>query len=225
MKPRIAILAALPREITPLIKDWPVRTNLRSEGILIAECDRAIAVCAGMGRERITRALEIAETRGPLRIVLSVGYAGGLHRGVPRNSLSWPAIVIDACTGERFACQAGSGTLVTTDHIADHIEKPLLAERWHADLVDMEAATVARLAQVRGLPFRTLRVVTDESAEVLPELNRFTSAHGGFREVAFAGYVALRPWMIPMTIRIGQHATQASHRMAKALSEFLEQAE
>ena len=225
MKPRIAILAALPREITPLVKGWPVRKRIRNESILIAECDRAIAVCAGMGRERVTRALEIAESCGPLRMVLSVGYAGGLHAGMETNALSWPAAVVDAETGQHFACETGSGTLVTTDHVVDHKEKLLLAKLWNADLVDMEAATVAKLAQARGLPFRALRVVSDDFQEVLPDFNRFINARGEFREAAFAGYVVLHPWMIPTAIRIGLHTARASQTMAKALRELLEQAE
>lgn len=225
MKSRIAILAALPREIAPLVRDWPVRTASRREGFLIAECDRAIAACAGMGSERVARALEMAEARGSLRMILSVGYAGALRSTLKRNALCWPSVVIEASTGEHYASEAGSGTLVTVDHVVNHEEKLHMAKRWNADLVDMETAAVARLAQMRGLPFRALRVVSDEAGEVLPDLNRFTDPHGGFREVAFAGHVAMRPWLIPVVVRMGRHATRASKKMAQELKEFLERAE
>ena len=66
------------------------------EGTGIWESDEAIVVCAGMGRDRVTRALELAESSGPLRSVISVGYAGALRQGMRDRRRYWPAIVIDA---------------------------------------------------------------------------------------------------------------------------------
>ncbi len=225
MKARIAILAALPRELAPLVRDWPVRKSSRRGGYMIAECDRAVAVCAGIGRERVMNALTLAAMQGPLHSIISVGYAGALRPGIGRNTIYWPATVIDARMGETYACECGIGTLVTVDHVLDHEEKPKIVERWSADLVDMEAAAVARLAKTRELPFRTLKIVSDEAADVLPDLNRFIDARGGFREVAFASYIARHPWSIPATIRLGRHSAQASQTIAQVLRGTLENAE
>ncbi|MGC1785066.1 MAG: hypothetical protein WA708_21305 [Acidobacteriaceae bacterium] len=225
MNPRIAIIAALPREIAPLVRDWPVHSRSRAEGWTIAENDRAIAVCAGMGQERAARAMELAEARGPLCSILSVGYAGALRAGVSRNSIHWPSVVVNAKTGEQYACDKGSGTLVTVDHVITLKEKAQVAERWNADLVDMEAAAVACLARMCGLPFRALRVVSDEAGDVLPELNRFIDAQGGFRQVAFARNLVLHPWMIPAAVRLGRGSAQASRKLSEALRETLERAE
>ena len=224
MNARIAILAALSREVAPLVRDWPVRKT-RRDGSMICECDRAVVVCAGMGRERVTQALALAEMQGPLRSIISVGYAGGLHSGIARNTIYWPAAVIDARTGERYGCESGSGTLVTADDVVGHEEKLQMAKRWNADLIDMEAAAVAGLARMRGLPFRTLRVVSDEVGDVLPDLNRFIDTRGRFRETAFAAYVGFHPWLLPAVIRLGRHTAQASQAIAQALREVLEHAE
>jgi len=225
MKRRIAILAALPREVAPLVRDWPVRTLLHREGASIWECDGAIVVCAGMGRERVARALELAEGRVPLSSIFSVGYAGALRSGMAIDTVYWPATVIDAQTGERFECKGSDGTLVTSDHVVHATEKRELAERWNADLVDMEAAAVARLAQTRNLPFRTLRVISDEAGDKLPDLGRFADELGGFREVAFAVYLGLHPWLIPAAVRMGKRATQGSRMMAETLRPICEQSE
>lgn len=222
MNARIAILAALPRELAPLVRDWPVHIASSREGSSIWECDRAIAVCAGMGRERVAYALELAEGRGPMSSIVSVGYAGALRADIVRNTLYWPRNVIDAKTGDSYTCEGGEGTLVTADHVLGQEEKPKMAERWDADLVDMEAAAVAQLAQVRGLPFRTLRVVSDELGDVLPDLNRFIDRRGGFRETAFAGHLAAHPWSIPRAIRLARYSAEGSRAMARALREVLE---
>ena len=224
MNARIAILAALPRELAPLVRDWPVRLVSRPDRSSIWECERAIAVCAGMGPERVTHALALAEDHGPLTSIISVGYAGALRAGIERNTIYWPGKVIDARTGDSYNCNGGSGILVTTDRVLGHEEKPTIAERWGADLVDMEAAVVARLAQERGLPFRTLRVVSDELGDVLPDLNRFIDARGGFRETPFALHLALHPRMIPNAIRLGRHSAEGSRTLARALREVLEYA-
>lgn len=222
---RTAILAALPRELEPLIRNWPVHSESRDEGFLVAECDRAIAVCAGMGAARVTLAMRLAESKGPLDRVISAGYAGALRAEIAASTLFWPSVVIDGYTGERYTCEQGSGTLVSTGHVVHREEKREMAVRWQADLVDMEAATVAKLAAERGLPFRTLRVVSDEAEEILPELNRFTDARGGFRETAFAAYVMMHPWLIPTAVRMGRHAAQSSQAMAQELRIFLERAD
>jgi adenosylhomocysteine nucleosidase len=208
-----------------LVRDWPVRNISRPEGASVWESDRAIVVCAGMGRVRVTRALELAESRGPFHSIISVGYAGALRVGMAMDRVYWPAIVIDVKTGERFECSDGKGTLVTTDHAVEHDEKLELADRWNADLVDMEAATVARLAQMRNVPFRALRAVSDRVDDKLPDLGRFADERGGFRESLFATYIALHPWLIPSAMRLGKQSTQASQLMAQALRQVLEQTE
>ncbi len=224
-RPRIAILAALPREVAPLVRDWSAPVVSRREGTSVWESDRAIVVCAGMGRERVTRALELAESRGPLGSIISVGYAGALRDGMRITGVYWPSIVIDEQTGELFACEDGEGVLLTADHVVGRDEKPKLAAQWNADLVDMEAATVARLAMERSLPFRTVRAISDPVDENLPDLSRFTDARGSFRGTAFAMYVALHPWLIPTTVRLGKQSARASQAIATALLQFLRQAE
>lgn len=218
---RIAILAALPREIAPLIRDWPVHKGSRRDGYLIAECDRAIAVCAGMGQNRVTYAFSLALARGPIHSVISVGYAGALRTGIARGTVHLPATVIDRRTGMRYACPDGDGVLITVDRALNAEEKHKMAEQWQADLVDMEAAEVARLASVHDLPFRALKVVSDEVDDLLPDLNRFVDDRGQFREAAFAGYIAVRPWRAAAVIRMGRHTAQASQAMAEELRKLI----
>jgi adenosylhomocysteine nucleosidase len=224
-RPRVAILAALPREVRPLVRNWPAPAVSRQEGTSVWESEDAIVVCAGIGRERVTRAFESAESHGPLRAVISVGYAGALREGMRIDAVYWPATVIDGQTGERFACEDGQGVLVTADHVVGRDEKPKLAAQWDADLVDMEAATVARLAKVRALSFRTVRAISDPVDDHLPDLSRFTDARGGFQSGLFAMYVALHPWLIPTTVKLGKRSARASQAIAAALLQILRQAE
>jgi hypothetical protein len=115
--------------------------------------------------------------------------------------------------------------LVSADHVVGRDEKPKLAAQWNADFVDMEAATVARLVKVRALPFRTVRAISDPVGDNLPDLSRFTDVRGGFQSGWFAIYVALHPWLIPTTVRLGKRSAQASQAIAEALLQILRQAE
>lgn len=224
MKPRIAILAALPRELAPLVRHWPQHERLSQEGAVVFTSDRAVAVCAGMGRERAALALTLAARQGPLREVLSVGYAGALRQGIARNSIVSPVAVIDARDGQRFECPGGSGVLLTSNGVLGPREKSQAATRWHADLVDMEAAAVAQSAQQLGLPFRAVKVITDEVEDILPDMSQYTNAQGAIRESAFAASLLLRPWQLPAALRIGRRAAQASQVLAHELRRYLEEA-
>lgn len=222
MKPtRLAILAALPREIRPLVRDWPVHVRLRQEGAELWETEGVIAVCAGMGRERVKRALEIAESRANLHGIFSVGYAGALRPEISIAAVYRPALVIDAGSGERFEWLEGSAMLVTVDHVVDEKEKRVLAAQWNADLVDMEAAAVAGLACERGLPFRTLRAVSDGLTTRLPDMSRFTNEQGGILESALAWHLAWHPWQIPAALQVSRQTARASCALAEALAKVL----
>ncbi len=70
-------------------------------------------------------------------------------------------------------------------------------------MVDMEAATVARLARMRGLGFRAIKAVSDAHDFELSSLSRFASPHGHFRTGAFALHTALRPAPWRQTMQLG----------------------
>ncbi len=174
---RTAIIAAMPGELKPLVKnaggDWPhsVRDGIHFWAQRNAE-DEWIAACAGAGQAAATRAFAALEDGGPIDLVFSVGWAGALRRvKILRGSAHNMAGVIDARTGERFNCDAGAGDLwlVTSPRVADEAEKRRLASTYSAGLVDMEAAAIARLAAMRGIPFYCIKGVSDGFADHLPD--------------------------------------------------------
>jgi len=209
---RIGIIAAMPREVAPLVKGWQRDDSRRVSKVPVWESERAVVVCAGMGEERAALGVEAAISRGASEL-WSVGWAGALDESLHVGEVLQPALVVDARTGERYACAGGQGVLVTTATVAGVVEKKRLRAAYAADLVDMEAATVARLAAARGLKFRAVKAVSDEVGFEMKDLGRFSTADGQFREAGFALFAALRPWMWPRVARMAD----ASARAAKAL--------
>ena len=221
---RIGIVAALPGELAPLVqqgKGWE-RTGqvYRGELQLQEGCRAIVYACSdGMGAAAATQAFaKVAAVAGPLHAIVSYGWAGALSCGVKPPDFYQATEVIDAGTGERFATAALPAPaplrLVTLDHVARSDEKRPLAERYQAVLVDMEAATVARLARAHGIPFLCAKAISDAYTDVLPDFNRFLSADGQLRLPAFVAHALLRPRYWGPLARLGMNSKAAARNLS-----------
>jgi len=221
---RIAIIAAFPGELKPLVRDWPhnARNGVSFWALRNSE-EEWIAACAGAGLDAATRAFTAIEDGGPVDLLLSVGWAGALNHDVTTGKAYNLAGVIDTRTGERFHCEAGAGELwlATSPKVAGETEKRRLASTYSAALVDMEAAAVARLAAMRHIPFYCIKGVSDDLAEKLPDFNCFISPGGQFRMTSFVLFACLRPWRWPALMRMGENSKRASQSIAELLLDFL----
>jgi adenosylhomocysteine nucleosidase len=223
---RVAILAALPGELKPLVRGW---THTHHDGVDLwrwtFDQGEWVAACAGMGADRATRAFAAAEQDGALDLVISAGWVGALTGAMPAGQTAAVSGVIDAQTGERFRTElAGEGRwLVTVPYVAGIEEKRRLAATYGADLVDMEAASVARLAAMRGIPFYAIRGVSDGVDDCLPDFNAFRGAKGEFKLARFIIYATLRPKYWPSLMRMGDNSSKAAKAMACAILDFLDE--
>jgi adenosylhomocysteine nucleosidase len=222
---RVAFIAAMPAELKPLVHGWPHSTrNGVHFWVQRNEEEEWIAACAGAGQSAATRAFAAIEDGGPIDLVFSVGWAGALTADIAAGTAHNIAGVIDSRTGERFSCEAGAGEcwLVTSPKVADKAEKQRLAAAYKAGLVDMEAASVARLAQMRGIPFYCVKGVSDGYGDQLPDFNRFISLDGRFKTSRFIVFAILRPWHWPALMRMGENSKRAAQRIAEALLDILD---
>ena len=221
---RTAIIAAMPGELKPLVGGWPHSTR---NGIHFwaqrNEEEEWIAACAGAGQSAATRAFAAIEAGGPIDLVFSIGWAGALRAEIVPGTAHNVAGVIDVRTGERFHCDAGAGELwlATSPKVAPYTEKRRLTSAYNAALVDMEAAAVARLAAMRGIPFYAIKGVSDALTDRLPDFNRFLAPSGNFELATFTLFAILRPWYWPSLIRMGENSKRASQSIAESLHDFL----
>lgn len=214
-EPKIAIIAALPREIAGLVRGTRPDTELRQRGIHLFRIDGAVVVAAGMGSSRATLALDAALRTEGIELVISTGLAGACSPEIRAGEVVEATIVVDATTGERFRCVAtgSESILVTTETIAGIREKGRLHESYKAALVDMEAATVARLTVGRGLRFRAIKGVSDAHDFEMESMSRFADPRGHFRTAAFALHTALRPQSWSAAMRLGRESNRALTRL------------
>ncbi len=176
-----------------------------------------------MGAAAATRAFAQAEIDGPVDMVLSVGWAGALREEGYPGELLVPNIVVNAQTGERYtlAERERPVVLVTTAQVADETEKRRLAKSYGGMLVDMESATVARMAQMRGIPVCCMKIVTDEVTARLPNLNSFINSMGQMEMARFIGHVLLRPGHWLALIRMGRASASGANSLSSAILHLL----
>jgi adenosylhomocysteine nucleosidase len=225
---RVAILSAFPGELKPLVRGWPhsVRAGVHFWAQRNEE-EEWIAACAGAGQSAVTRAFAALEDGGPIDLVFSIGWAGALREDLSAGSAHNVAGVIDIRTGERFRCDADSGSLwlVTSPRVADEKEKLRLASTYKAALVDMEAAAIARLDAMREIPFYAIKGISDSLNAKLPDFNRFITPDGHLQTVKLIFHILPRPWHWPALIRMGENSKKAARSIAETLHSFLAEQE
>jgi nucleoside phosphorylase len=156
---------------------------------------------AGIGRDRIRRAVAAAAQAFDLHGVWSLGFVGGLRDVLRPGALVCPAVVLDdaapsdrhlasdrfhapVCSALRHAGLAVEvGALVTVGVPQCTTDaKRRLGRRSGAMIVDMEAAEIVRAARDLGLPWVVLKTVVDAVDEPLPAfLVDCATPEGGLR--------------------------------------------
>jgi adenosylhomocysteine nucleosidase len=216
-------VAALPREIAGLVRGTRADTALLKRGIHLHRIPGAVVVAAGMGAVRVTLAVEAALAAERVERLVSVGLAGACAPGVQPGTVVEANVVIDARTGERFESAVKPGVeerrvaLATIASVAGVAEKRRLFESYGAAMVDMEAATVARLARAHGLEFRAIKGISDAHDFEMEILAAFADERGQFRTAAFAVHTALRPATWGQTMRLGRDSAAALRRLERSV--------
>jgi nucleoside phosphorylase len=227
--PKIAIIAAIDRELWPLIKTWR-STTIDHEGrqFTFYESDYAVAACCGMGAEYGRRAAEALIAKYSPELLISAGVAGALVPELHVGDTVFPSIVIDARDGSRHESSIKDAALgksplartvlVSSPEVAGVAQKKQLAKSYGAHVVDMEGASVARAAQVHNIPFLAVKAVSDEVNFEVAELNTFIR-NGQFATKLLVLYVLPRPWLWLKMIRLARNTQLASHNLCAWLRE------
>jgi adenosylhomocysteine nucleosidase len=217
---RIAIIAALERELHPLVEGWG-RRSLDHAAITFSafESGELVAVASGIGCRRAELAARAVMEEFQPQTLISVGMAGALIRSLKVGSIVTPNVIVDAATQAEYRCQAGGdvvggGVLVSAEEITDSGAKARLAERFHALVVDMEAAGVAKVAQECNIGFRCVKAISDEFDFAMPPLNRFVDQEGTFHTGKFLAWSGIRPQYWLATVRLARNSGRATQALA-----------
>jgi nucleoside phosphorylase len=222
--PRVAIVAALEREVPLLVKGWrAVDRDYGGRRYRFYQGPWAVLVCGGMGAEFARRATEAAIALYRPVLVVSAGLAGGLVPELKTGDTIFPAVVVDAQDGSRTETVVpetavgqraiGRGILVSVPFVADREQKKRLAAAYGAQAVDMEAAAVARGAEAHGVAFLAAKAISDDADMLLPTLEPFVRRDGGFATWRFLAYIAPRVWLWWRVARLARNSRLAARNL------------
>ncbi len=215
MRESLAIIAALPREVKHLVRGW--QEHRLPGKIVVYSNDVAVVACAGMGVARATLAVQAAMSIRPVTALLSVGLAGACDPALRVGEIVKAGVVVDTQSGERFSDSQFWQVLASAPGIASVDEKRRLFASYKASAVDMEAATVARIARAHELGFHAIKAISDEATFELQELARFATHDGQFREAAFAAHATVRPQMWAKLFQLAGNSKRAIEALTAEL--------
>jgi adenosylhomocysteine nucleosidase len=211
---RVAIVAALEREVRTLVRDWRIREkDVDGRRFRFFEKDEFVLVCGGIGAEAARRAAEAVIAIYTPKVIYSVGFAGALDPNLKVGSIIRPRQVVNAGDGSSLNLNCGEGVLVSFGSVASPEQKASLRDSFQAQAVDMEAAAVARAAEVRGVEFAVVKVTSDEFDFRFPSTERFVDSNGQFLEGRFAWFAAWRPWLWPRVLQLARNSNRASRAL------------
>jgi len=178
-----------------------------------------------MGAGTAERHAEAAIAGGAVAAI-STGFCGALDPALGLGDVVVPERVLDAATGEAFACDASltrgagrrHGTLVTTPGVvSDRAARAALA----GVAVDMESAGIARACARAGVPFAAVRAVTDRAGDVLPRFDGLVDEAGRVHGMAMARRLIAHPSEIAAWTRLARGANAARRGLVPAVTAML----
>jgi adenosylhomocysteine nucleosidase len=216
---RLAIVAALEREVKPLVKHWSVaereydgkRFKFFEDGV------STVLVCSGIGEQAARRAAEAVIALYKPDVMQSVGFAGALDPTLRVGQIVTPWRVIDGKDGSSVNLENGSAILLSFHSVAGAEQKSKLAKAYGAQAIDMEAAGIARVAESHGIRCMATKVISDELDFEMPLTEHFITHDGQFLTARFASFAAVRPWLWAKVIGMGRRSTKAARSLCQEL--------
>lgn len=242
---KLMVLAAFPQELRHVLKNLKVTGKEKKPPFTIYAgsygSSDIVAVQTGMGPFETDAALEgVFKEHNPDHL-LSIGFGGALYDGAKAGELVWGKRCLLCDKGkidqkedlkdEKTAYKKLSGkldikegTVITiTERTAKPVLRKMLPDNTPFPVCDMETFYVARLALKRGVPFFSVRSITDRLGEEIPEeLFGVCDESGNFRFTRALGILVKRPALIPGSIRLGSISTGASKNLWRAVKSLIE---
>lgn len=209
----------MPVELAPLIGTLSAHSV---NGVDLFDLPRAIVAVGGIGEKFARRAAEIAIDYAQPKLLLSAGIVGAISPRLKVGDTARIREVVDVATGARYPTTGGGEwVLATSRDVSDATEKQELT-KLGANVVDMEAAAVAKVAKERGLEFAAVKSISDDAGFVMPPLNRFIDENGRFATRKFLVYLALHPRWWSTLGKIKENSGIASRNLCAAVEHLLE---
>lgn len=217
----VAIVAAMPVELAPLLGKLQ---RQQIDGVDVFELPNAVVAVGGIGEKCARHAAEVAIEQAQPQVLISAGMVGAISPKLKVGDVGPIREVVDVATGVRYpGARDGEWVLATSQDVSDAAEKRDFLTRYGADVVDMEAAAVAQVANEHGLEFAAVKVISDDAEFIMPPMSRFIDQNGRFATRKFLIYIALHPRWWTTLGKIRENSSIAAANLCQALGHLIEQ--
>jgi nucleoside phosphorylase len=180
----------------------------------------ALLAANGAGWQRAAAAVEACDGFAPEAIV-STGYCGALDGSLGIAEIVGGTEIVAKDLTARCHVITGtphSGRIASIDHVAQTAEEKRELGKFGAKAVEMEAGGVCNSAEIRGIPFYCVRVVTDLACESMAnDFNGALRSDGHFDTIKILRGALCRPIVrFPELLRLRSRCIRAS----RVLGEF-----
>lgn len=219
---RVGVLAPMKSELRPVVKAFALRpAQINGVAVHTGSVGNAdvVATTTGIGTALATSATERLLGLGEFDRVMVVGIAGGVGPSVGIGDIVIPEVVVDGPSGNEYRpapidAPVARGSIVTSDdfivdaaRLAELIARGVIA-------VDMETGSVAAVCAARGIPWSTVRAISDRAEDGDVEMVELANSDGSPNGAAIARYFAKHPGRIPYMLKVGRGAMVAAKNAA-----------
>ncbi|MGD0885531.1 MAG: hypothetical protein ABSA46_11800 [Thermodesulfovibrionales bacterium] len=241
---RIAVFSAFPQELRLIAKNFGATQPSRKCSFTIFSarfaCHEILLVQIGIGPRNAESAINYIVKEFSPNYVVSVGFGGALYEGAVIGELTWAPRVLSLKESGMETLEipdAGTTAGRLTGKISLHEKCVLTLDRWMTKseikkilpvgvsptVCDMETFPLAKFSIQRGLPFFSIRSITDRAHEEVPqELLAVCDESGHYSLLCAFRLIGRKPELIPSIIRLGRNSYRASKNLSLAVRSLIE---
>lgn len=238
MQTAIAIIAALRREVAPLLKSLTERKMIRIGGMRFWTGELSgipvCILCSGMGDKYAKAAATALLGHCRPKAIISAGFGGALNRGlsvadlvIGREIFAWENGTVRPVMSTLLSFQVNAGlqsilregVIVTSRSLTKKqmIQQslPLQAEN---PVIDLETATIAQTARDHRIPLVAIRSISDSSDEEIGfTLDQICDESSTVKLLRVLPFLLRKPSLIPQFWRLAKQSRQAARTLADGL--------
>lgn len=240
----LALLGAMREEVSGLKRQMVIKEVLAPNDCRIYKGkyrkQEVLLVETGLGKERAETAGEFALEHYPVSAIVSLGFAGALTSkvavgdiilcarlccsqetplGAGYSDAGLLSVATQALRGKKLCFQQGNSVTVVTP-ISEPKQRQTLGGAFKAEVADMEAYWLARLAQSRRIPFLGVRAISDTLEDNLSPIGRYLGSNHWRRQVVF--YFLSHPHRLGSLFRLYKNARRARESLTGFVEAFVD---
>jgi adenosylhomocysteine nucleosidase len=201
-----------------------------------------VLVRSGVGKQRAESSTLQAIDRFQPKALISIGYAGAVQPELNVGDLVIADSIIEA-DGEEgrkyypdcywldrargILCSDGAkavvgGLLTVNTVVHDPATKRELGKSYCAQAVEMETSAIAKVAEDKGLPVLSVRVISDSVEQELLDSTSFLGSDGEISTLKAGWYVLTHPGSLKSALSLRTQTQFATQVMTRFLSDLLD---